>query len=108
MANVVSDLLATGVWHLGLFIVATRLHGSGAAVLLYDRLEAWMGASGAQWLRLGVVRGNVRAERFWERRAYVEMRERTGPDGRKDERGSGDGEAARRRHVCRLPCAGAA
>lgn len=31
VADVVSNLLAPGVWHIGLFIVATRLHGSGAA-----------------------------------------------------------------------------
>jgi GNAT superfamily N-acetyltransferase len=81
MANVVSDLLAPGVWHVGLFILATRLHGGDAAAPLYDRMEAWMRAEGAQWLRLGVVRGNVRAERFWERRGFVEMRERQVPMG---------------------------
>ena len=31
---------------------------------------------GARWLRLGVVRGNARAERFWERCGYVQVRER--------------------------------
>jgi len=80
-ASVVSDLLAPGIWHVGLFIVATRLHGSGAAALLYARLETWMVDAGAQWLRLGVVRGNRRAERFWERRGYVELRERQVPMG---------------------------
>jgi GNAT superfamily N-acetyltransferase len=76
MANVISDLIAPHVWHLGLFIVATRLHGSGVAALLYAGLEAWIREAGAQWLRLGVVQGNDRAERFWERCGYVEMRVR--------------------------------
>jgi ribosomal protein S18 acetylase RimI-like enzyme len=78
MANVVSDILAPGVWHIGLLIVATRLHGSGAARSMYAHLERWMRESGAQWLRLGVVEGNARAERFWERSAYVEVRKREG------------------------------
>ena len=78
MANVVSDLLAPRVWHIGLFIVATHLQGSGAAQRLYARLEGWMHDRGAQWLRLGVVAGNARAERFWERCAYVEVRRRNG------------------------------
>ncbi|MEP6997364.1 MAG: GNAT family N-acetyltransferase [Betaproteobacteria bacterium] len=77
MANVVSDLLASGVWHIGLLIVATRLHGSGAAQSLYEHLESWARDSGAQWFRLGVVEGNTRAERFWERCAFVEIRKRT-------------------------------
>jgi RimJ/RimL family protein N-acetyltransferase len=78
MANVVSDLLARGVWHIGLFMVAIRLHGSGAAQSLYEQLERWALGPGAQWLRLGVVQGNTRAERFWERCAFVEVRKRGG------------------------------
>ena len=78
VANVVSDLLAPGVWHIGLFMVATRLHGGGAARSLYEQLERWALDQGAQWLRLGVVQGNTRAERFWERCAFVEVRKRGG------------------------------
>ena len=78
MANVVSDLLAPGVWHIGLFMVATRLHGSSAAQSLYKQLECWALDLGAQWLRLGVIQGNTRAERFWEGCAFVEVRKRGG------------------------------
>jgi GNAT superfamily N-acetyltransferase len=78
IADIISNLFADGVWHVGLFIVATRLHGSGAARMLYDALEEWMRTEGARWLRLGVVIGNARAERFWERMGYVEVRKRHG------------------------------
>lgn len=78
MASVISNLLARNVWHIGLFIVAGSLHGSGTAALLYAGLEAWMQAQGARWVRLGAVVGNVRAERFWERLGYVEVRRRAG------------------------------
>ena len=70
--------LAEGVWHIGLFIVATSLHGSGTAQALYAELESWMRARGGRWARLGVVEGNVRTERFWERMGYVEVRRRLG------------------------------
>jgi GNAT superfamily N-acetyltransferase len=76
VADVVSDLLATGVWHIGLFIVASALQGRGVAQSLYHALERWAADRGALWLRLGVVAGNTRAERFWERFAYVDMRKR--------------------------------
>lgn len=79
-AMIVSDLLAPHVWHIGLFIVATRLRGTGLARGLYDGLEAWMRAEGADWIRLGVVAGNARAERFWERCGYVQTRVRAGVD----------------------------
>jgi GNAT superfamily N-acetyltransferase len=78
MANVVSDMLAPGVWHIGLFIVSSRLHGSGVAQSLYESLERWARDSGSRWLRLGVVEGNARAEKFWERRGFLEVRKRGG------------------------------
>ena len=74
----ISDLFAPGIWHIGLFMVATQLHGRGTAQELYGALESWMRANGARWIRLGVVEGNARAERFWERSGYVDVRKRLG------------------------------
>jgi GNAT superfamily N-acetyltransferase len=76
VATIVSDFIAAHVWHLGLFIVASSLHGSGAATVLYEKLERWMRARSARWVRLGVVQGNVKAERFWARSGYTQVRER--------------------------------
>ena len=76
VATIVGDFLQPHVWHVGLFIVASALHGSGVAHALYRRLERWMVAQGARWLRLGVVQGNVKAERFWLRCGYAQVRER--------------------------------
>lgn len=75
---VATDLPATGVWHLSLMMVATRLHGGGLAQAAYGAYEAWAQASGACWLRLGVVEQNVRARRFWQRQGYVEIKRREG------------------------------
>jgi len=73
MASVMTGLLAPRVWHISLFIVATALHGTGTAGLLYARLEKWAKDGGASWLRLGVVVGNLQAERFWEKAGYKEV-----------------------------------
>lgn len=78
MASLVSDLMAPRVWLVGLFIVATSLHGSPAAREIYAELERWMRRHGAAWVRLGVVVGNRRAERFWERQGFTEVRRRDG------------------------------
>lgn len=78
MANVVSDLWANGVWHIGLFLVATSRNGTGDAKAIYEALEGWAISNRARWLRLGVVRGNVRAEKFWERAGFIEVRTREG------------------------------
>jgi GNAT superfamily N-acetyltransferase len=78
MADVISDLLARGVWHIGLFIVATSRHGNGDAQTLYRGIEDWARGHGANWLRLGVVKGNVRAERFWDALGFVQTRTREG------------------------------
>jgi hypothetical protein len=37
-----------------------------------------MASSGAQWVRLGVVEGNVKAEHFWRTLGYSEVRRRIG------------------------------
>lgn len=78
MTSVVADLNAYRVWHIALFIIATSLHGSGVATAIHDAMLAWMRQGGAAWVRLGVVEGNVRAERFWQRRGYHETRKRCG------------------------------
>jgi RimJ/RimL family protein N-acetyltransferase len=78
MATILSDFIVEGAWHVGLFIVGTSLHGTGTAQRLYCQLENWMRSQGAQWLRLGVVEGNERAERFWRQVGYTEVRKRLG------------------------------
>jgi ribosomal protein S18 acetylase RimI-like enzyme len=76
MANVITDLFATSIFHIGTFIVATERHGSGEAQILNRGLEEWAVENGAAWMRLGVVKGNARAERFWAAQGYVPVRER--------------------------------
>ena len=84
IADLLEDLFIPHVWHLGLFIVTTRLHGRGTGRELYDALEGWLRARGCTWIRLGVVIGNGRAERFWEKCGYLEVRQRLGvPYGQK-------------------------
>ncbi|HEX2586370.1 MAG TPA: GNAT family N-acetyltransferase [Steroidobacteraceae bacterium] len=78
MATVLSDFLAAQVWQISFFIISTSLHGSGSARDMYGALEHWMECNGAQWIRLGVIIGNHRAERFWEKCGYVETRKRSG------------------------------
>ena len=71
---VAADLLAAGVYHLGFFMTATRTHGTGLAHRVYDAYEQWAIGQGARWLRLGVVEANLRAEAFWSRVGYIEVR----------------------------------
>jgi RimJ/RimL family protein N-acetyltransferase len=76
--GIAADLLATGVYHLGFFMTATRTHGSGLAHRLHEAYERWTIGRGARWLRLGVVAANHRAEAFWRRVGYQEVRRRDG------------------------------
>ncbi len=80
VAIIAIDLGLPGVWHLALFIIATRLHGGGAAQGAYAALERWAHGRGASYLRLGVVLGHARAECFWQRQGFVELRRREGID----------------------------
>lgn len=76
--GVVSDLLAPGVWHIGLFMLATACHGGPIARQLHRELECWAAGQGARWLRLSVVEGNARAQGFWSACGYAEVRTRDG------------------------------
>jgi len=78
VVNIAADLLAVGVWHIGLLLVDAPLHGTGLARRLHADLEAWAAGNGAQWLRLTVVIGNAKAERFWPKLGYVQVRTREG------------------------------
>lgn len=70
------DLMAAHVWHLGFFIVAERLHGTGFAQRLHDAWMQWARGEGARWLRLNVVEINTRGFAFWRRQGYVEVKRR--------------------------------
>ena len=72
------DLLAPGVFHLGFFIIESARQGSGLAGEVYAAYEAWASTQGARWLRLGVVAANKRAEAFWRRQGYIEVKRREG------------------------------
>lgn len=76
--NLVEDLLAPGVWHIGLFLIDQAQWGGGLAAQVHQALEALAQAQGARSLRLGVVVGNRRAERFWEGLGYQDVRRRQG------------------------------
>lgn len=76
--SVAIDLLAPGVLHLGFFIIESASQGSGLAGEVHAAYEAWALAQGARWLRLGVVAANKRAEAFWRRRGYIEIKRREG------------------------------
>lgn len=78
VVNIAADLLASGVWHIGLLLVDSCLHGTGLAQRLHADLEEWAAKKGAQWLRLTVVIGNIKAERFWPRLGYAQVRTREG------------------------------
>lgn len=77
---VLGDFSVPGVWHVSLFMLASSLHGRGQGQAAYRALEDWMSVQGAQWLRLGAVLGNAKAERFWGRQGFTELRQRHGID----------------------------
>jgi GNAT superfamily N-acetyltransferase len=76
IVQLLSDFLAQEVWHIGLFIVATPLHGTGTARTIYDAMEQWMRNQGARWVRLGAVEGWGKAENFWRKMGYTQVRSR--------------------------------
>lgn len=73
ISYIFSDFLAEHVWHIEFFIVASALHGTGASSEIYDELESWILHQNGSWLRLGVVVGHTKAQRFWEKAGYMAL-----------------------------------
>ena len=82
--DVTEDMIDKGVGHIGLFQVATGLHGTGLAHELYQSLEDWLARRGTDVLRLGVLDGNARGMAFWTRHGFLQTRRRQGtaPNGK--------------------------
>ena len=78
IVDVIQDLLAPNVWHIGLFMMDSTRYGTGDAQAVFRGIETWTVNNGAQWLRLGAVLGNKRAESFWESMGFIETRTREG------------------------------
>jgi len=78
MAVVISDFVLEGTSHIGLFMVASERHGDGTAQRWYGALQQWLARTGTRWVRLAAIVGNDRAQRFWERQGFQEVRRREG------------------------------
>jgi len=74
MVSAVSDFLADRVWLVGQFVVTPALHGTGAPRAIYEAFESWVRDNGGDWIRLAVVVGNAKAERFWQKMGFTEVR----------------------------------
>ena len=72
--DVATDLMIRGVYHLGYFMIATQAYGTGLGYRLYKAYERWTLQREARWLRLGVFEANTRAEAFWRRLGYLELK----------------------------------
>ncbi len=73
---ILSDFLAPRVWQISFFMVATSLHATGIANMVYSQLEKWIALNSTNWIRLGIIVNNHKAERFWKKCGYVEVRQR--------------------------------
>ena len=76
---ILRDYPSDRVWYLGFMIVDSAARGRGIGRSIYDMIEQWAAAHGAEEIRLAVLEANEAAERFWRSRGYRELR-RVGPD----------------------------
>jgi GNAT superfamily N-acetyltransferase len=67
------DFLAAHVWHIEFFLVSSDLRGTGASTEILQELECWIQSQGGQWLRLGSVTTDKRANRFWNKQGFTDL-----------------------------------
>ncbi|WP_242832383.1 GNAT family N-acetyltransferase [Desulfosporosinus orientis] len=63
---------------LGLLMIHTKNQGKGYAIAALERYEFLMKTKGLKKVRLGVIKGNERALRFWNNRGFTFYQEKQG------------------------------
>lgn len=73
-ADWLDDFPENGTRYLGLFMTKAAIHGTGESRQILDWLMDDFVQAGVGRVRLGVIRENRRARRFWERAGFREVR----------------------------------
>jgi RimJ/RimL family protein N-acetyltransferase len=63
---------------LGLLMIHASYQGHGYAVAAFNEYERLMRNEGAECIRLGVIKGNDRAMKFWRNRGFTFIQEKQG------------------------------
>jgi len=69
----VRDFLAPHVWHIEFFLISTELRGTGVSHEIFGGLADRIQILGGQWMRLGCVTTDARANRFWNDQGFVDL-----------------------------------
>ena len=67
LLDVINGYPKTGVWFIGLLIFLPEQRNKGLGERAIKGLENWIRSMGAKEIRLGVVKNNKAAIRFWEK-----------------------------------------
>ncbi len=74
LAELARDYPQTGIWYLGLLLLAPPARGRGLGQDALTRLMDWARARGAVDLRLAVLWDNARGRAFWARNGFAPLR----------------------------------
>lgn len=72
--DLIQDFPGAREWTLGLLMIDPATRAAGLGTRLFHALERAIAAPGGTAIYLGVLEHNVRAERFWRRLGFVELR----------------------------------
>jgi GNAT superfamily N-acetyltransferase len=74
VVDLVRDYPAEGDWWLGLLMLDPAARAAGLGTRLFGEIERAVAAAGGTALHVAVLEHNVRAERFWRRVGFAEVR----------------------------------
>lgn len=72
--DLIQDFPGEREWWLGLLMLDPAARAAGLGTRLFHALERAVAAEGGTAIYLGVLEHNARAERFWRRLGFVELR----------------------------------
>jgi RimJ/RimL family protein N-acetyltransferase len=73
--DLVQDFPETGVWMLGLMLLAPEERGNGTGRAAHEGIVGWAKALGAKSMRIGVIEENRAGAHFWDSLGYLHQEE---------------------------------
>ncbi|EUJ21795.1 GNAT family N-acetyltransferase [Listeria aquatica] len=77
LIDVVADYPKSGEWIIGLLLLVPEARNSGMGRVLHEVIREWAQDSGANSLRVGVLKSNESAAGFWRHLGYEHQGEKT-------------------------------
>lgn len=75
IVDIIKDFPTIEEWMLGLMLIEPKERGNGLGKIIHEALVRWAKKLGAKSFRIGVLKDNYEAFKFWSALGYIKIKE---------------------------------